>query len=301
MGSGKSKNRRSRILAGVIQPIDKIVEIGALCNPVVRRGDGQVFYVDYAETDFLKERYKDDPNVNIEEIVDVDGVWGNNDLLSCLSGFDPVDLVIASHVIEHVPDMITWLQEIELILKPSGELSLAIPDMRFTFDHRRRLTDFSDLYESYILKRRRPSPLSTLDFSINFSGISARDAWRGHTPRRINISKGGLSEIKNSTLNNIEQGIYQDVHVSVFTPLRFAELMRTLSELDFLHYRCKAFIDTKLGGMEFFVRLQRCDGKKVCVESWNNVCHKLKSPFSQAKFQLPRLGALLRLSDGSNS
>ena len=301
VSSGKSKNRRSRILAGVIKPTDKIVEIGALCNPVVRKVDGEVFYVDYAKSDFLKERYKDDPNVNINEIVEVDGVWGSNDLLSCLLGFGPVDLVIASHVIEHVPDMITWLQEIESILKRSGELSLAVPDMRFTFDHLRRPTEFSDLYESYILKRRRPSPLSTLDFSINFSGISARDAWRGHTPSSLNISKSNLEVIKANTLNNIEHGIYQDVHVSVFTPLRFAELMRALTELDFVHYRCNAFIDTRFRGMEFFVRLQRCDEKNDAVESWKNVCRKPRSPLTQAKFQLPRLGALLQRSDRSIS
>ena len=121
MGSGKSKERRSRTLTGLIKSTDKIVEIGALCNPVAQKSFGQVFYVDYADTDFLKERYKDDPNVNVNDIVQVDGVWGSKNLSDCLAGFAPVDLVIASHVIEHVPDMITWLQEIESILKPSGE------------------------------------------------------------------------------------------------------------------------------------------------------------------------------------
>lgn len=289
----KHKNRRSRILVGPILPTDKVVEIGALCNPLVRRGDGQVFYVDYAETDFLKERYKDDPNVNVNEIVHVDGVWGTNDLLSVLADFAPVDRVIASHVIEHVPDMITWLQEIESVLKPSGELSLAIPDMRFTFDYLRRLTEFSDLYESYLLKRRRPSPLSILDFSINFSGISARDAWRGRTQKALRLSPHSLAEIKTNTLNNIKSEAYQDVHVSVFTPLRFAELMKTLAELNLLHYRCKAFIDTKLGGMEFFVRLQRCDDKQNALDSWEAACRKLRSLLTQAKFMLPRLGALV--------
>ena len=107
------------------------------------------------------------------------------------------------------------------------------------------------------------------------------------------LSPHSLAEIKANTLNNIESGAYQDVHVSVFTPLRFAELMKTLVELDLIQYRCKAFIDTKLGGMEFFVRLQQCDHKENAVDSWKATCRKLKSRLTQAKFALPRLGALV--------
>jgi predicted SAM-dependent methyltransferase len=35
--------------------------------------------------------------------------------------------VIASHVIEHTPDLVTWLAEIRAILQPNGTLRLAIP------------------------------------------------------------------------------------------------------------------------------------------------------------------------------
>ncbi len=46
----------------------------------------------------------------------------------------PADLLVASHVIEHVPDLITWLREIASVLKPTGQARLAIPDRRYTFD-----------------------------------------------------------------------------------------------------------------------------------------------------------------------
>ena len=294
MGTGRSKYRRLSTIRGDISPQDKVVEIGALCNPIVSRSDAQVFYIDYAETDYLKKRYRNDPNVKVEEIIEVDGVWGDKDLKTCLNGFAPVDLVIASHVIEHVPDLITWLQEVESILGPSGVLSLAIPDMRFTFDHLRRLTEFSDLLESHLLKRRCPSTLNILDFSINFSLVSAKDAWRGRKPSQIDLSMERLDQIQRQTLENFHSGEYQDVHVSVFTPLRFAELMKTLVELDFVRYRCASFIDTRLGGMEFFVRMQRCQEKQEALNSWLNVCRRLSSIFSKLKLIPTHISSLVR-------
>ncbi|MCY7273284.1 MAG: class I SAM-dependent methyltransferase [Phormidesmis sp. CAN_BIN44] len=72
--------------------------------------------------------------MNLSKIVDVDYVWGEKSLIDLLETEAPLDYVIASHVIEHVPDFIGWLSEVRGILKPGGILSLAIPDKRQCLD-----------------------------------------------------------------------------------------------------------------------------------------------------------------------
>src|SRR5258708_2223917 len=111
--------QRKKLLHGL--DVSKLVgvEIGALDKPYVRREDGEVLYVDYTDRDTLVQKYKDDPHVNVGNIVHVDAIWGHNTLAGAVRD-RKVDYVVASHVIEHVPDLITWLSELRSILKETG-------------------------------------------------------------------------------------------------------------------------------------------------------------------------------------
>jgi SAM-dependent methyltransferase len=120
-------SRRDKILAGIDLRSSSGAEIGALNKPLVRQAEGEILYVDYADTDHLKRHYSADQSVDIDAIVEVDAIWGERTLADCLGG-RTVDYVVASHVIEHTPDLITWLEEIRSILRPGGTLRLAVPD-----------------------------------------------------------------------------------------------------------------------------------------------------------------------------
>ena len=126
-------DRRARMLGSIALADSTGLEIGALHSPLVRRHESQIRYVDYASTAVLREnfRHPGDP----ADIVEVDIVWGGRTLRECLDA--PVDYILASHVIEHVPDLIGWLLELREALKPGKVLGLAIPDRRHTFDIRR--------------------------------------------------------------------------------------------------------------------------------------------------------------------
>jgi 2-polyprenyl-3-methyl-5-hydroxy-6-metoxy-1,4-benzoquinol methylase len=41
--------------------------------------------------------------------------------------------IAAHHVIEHVPDLIYWFEQIESLLAEDGSLCLSVPDRRYTF------------------------------------------------------------------------------------------------------------------------------------------------------------------------
>ena len=115
-------DRRAKILEGLDIARSRGVEIGPLHAPLVANSDGEVIYVDHADAEALRAKYARDPIVgDVSKIVDVDAIWGERSLAERLGERVPVDYVIASHVLEHVPDLISWLQEVRSVLAPTGD------------------------------------------------------------------------------------------------------------------------------------------------------------------------------------
>lgn len=154
------------------------LEIGPLASPVVPRKLGDVYYVDHLATDDLIAKYTPDPNVDERMIVSTDFVWGANTLAEAVGSSAPFDYVVASHVLEHVPDLVGWLQEIGSVLRPGGRLSLAMPDRRYTFDVRRRDSDVSEVVEAYLLHLRRPAVRATFDHFYRFVVVDPGAIWQ---------------------------------------------------------------------------------------------------------------------------
>ena len=141
--------RREFLLKTVNVAELKGLEIGPLNEPLVTKDDmqsvGEIFYLDHLPTDELQAKYEDDVSVDVNKIVPVDFVCRDGDLVKATAG-NKFDYVIASHVIEHAPNLLQFLQDIEKIIKPGGRLILIIPDKRFTFDLNRPITTFGAVF-----------------------------------------------------------------------------------------------------------------------------------------------------------
>lgn len=294
---------RLKKLVGDISPAVKVIEIGALCRPLIDREKADVFYVDYADRTFLQARYRDDPNVDIEKIVETDGVWGDRKLKEVVGTFGPVDAVIASHVAEHVPDLIGWLCEIGEVLKPNGVIGLAVPDMRFTFDRFRQLSSLTDLLENHLLRRRIPSVRQVIDHVIHVQAENtARSVHIGtaSTPKALSVND--LMGVRSLVEDISVCGSYHDVHCNIFNPLSFATLMHQVVSLDLVRLRCGLFFDTELNQNEFFVRLQKSTTQTEAIESWKYVLDNLvKNGWIHDARQLASIDEIGAISDEDES
>jgi hypothetical protein len=249
----------------------KGLEIGPLARPIVKKSDGDIIYVDHANTETLRAKYAGDTGVNVDDIVDVDHVWGAQTLQECIGIDTKVDYAIASHVVEHVPDLLTWLGELTAILKATGEIRLAVPDKRFSFDYSRNLTVLSDVIDAFLRKARSPLPRNLLDHFLNVRHVDTALAWERELPLD-SIPRSASFEVAIWAANNaLQGGDYIDAHCWVFTPKSFAALMRDAAEHDMIDLACSYFENTPRGTLEFVVCMKPSDDRHEIVDSWRRM------------------------------
>ncbi len=230
-----------------------------MVNPMVRKTESNVHYVDRATTAELKEWYAKDPALNVDDIMDISFVWGDQSLAEATGGTEQFDYCIASHVIEHIPDLITWLNEISSVLKSGAIACFAVPDRHYTFDYLRPETTIADLVESHLRKLRKPSTKHIFDHFANFAEVDVMDAWSKDFQADKLQRKNTKERIYGVCKDAIENDKYIDSHCSVFSFDSFFKLLSGMSELGLLDFKVKKVFPTKRGMFEFFVQLEKLD------------------------------------------
>jgi hypothetical protein len=248
-------DRRQRILAPLGDLTGTGLEIGALHHPIIDRStsNANVLYVDHTDTAALHDKYAYDSEVG--EIVDVDVVWSDQSLADALGDRAPVDWAIASHVLEHVPNLVGWLDQLAEVMRDTGLLSLAIPDKRFCFDVNRRETDPSDVVGAWLGDHKRPSLATIYEFYARVTTVDAGKAWAGAyrlLPSDDNVEQGLAFARKAAETDD-----YVDVHCWTFTPESFLSTLRTLFRLGLTSFRVVDFSPTLPNELEFFCVLER--------------------------------------------
>lgn len=247
-------DRRERILTGIDVQHSRGLEIGPLATPIVRKCDGDISYLDHLPTQELKLKYTGH-GFNVDNIVNVDYVLQSGLSLSEILGKENhFDYVIASHVFEHIPNPIGWMEEIWEILLPSGKLSLVIPDKRFCFDYFRSLTNTGGVLESYFQNVQKPSIKAVFDAVSNAVAFEGNIAWNHHVNearlQRISTLQQALEMAE-----SVHQGEYHDVHSWCFTPSSFLRIISDLIKLRFLNFSVSNFHNTV--GHEFYIILKK--------------------------------------------
>ena len=268
------ENRRKRLLGQLDWRSTRGVEIGPLASPLARRPEADVRYVDLVETDELKQKYALDPNVITEDIVGIDAVWGECSLAECFSDEEGFDWVIASHVVEHVPDLIGWLADISNILRSSGRLYLAVPDYRVTFDRFRSTSSLAEIVAAHLNGAKQPSLAQIFSQTLYFSNLTSNQVWQSAPDPAEHLSLEQLQRAWDTTAYAAKTGDNVDLHCWVFTPRSWFETLIALSELGLLSYRCVEFSPTAPGENEFFVVLEKL-GSEEAVQN-NLACEDFR-------------------------
>ncbi len=171
--------RKELLLAGISKHA-RITEIGPSFNPVASKAEGwNCWSIDHLDRDGLVAKYAKDPSVDTTRIETVDFVWTGGALSDAvpLELHGSFDAFIASHVIEHTPDLLAFLTGAETLLKPDGVVVLAIPDKRYCFDYFQPLTTTGQIIEAHAERRSRHTRRLSFDHVAYSVSNNGRIAW----------------------------------------------------------------------------------------------------------------------------
>ena len=256
----------------------KGLEIGPSHNPIAPKKRGfDVHILDHASASDLRAKYQGH-GLNLENIEEVDFVWRGEPLHELIGDTDCYKWIIASHVVEHVPDLISYFQQFEALLKQDGLLSLVVPDKRYCFDYFTPLSTTGDLLDAYINKRVKPSSGQVFDHISNASKRQGNGAWgddgTGGSPDALMHT---FSEAKAHSHRSATTTEYIDVHCWRFTPASFNLLISDLQGLGLINMEVKAEFGTI--GCEFYVTLGKVNVAEVNVNRLSAL-HKIRQECS---------------------
>jgi hypothetical protein len=214
------------------------------------KATNRVMYVDHANRADLIKKYVGTgtaETVTPTNIVETDIVWDGTRPLAEVTEERNLDFCISSHVIEHVPDVIGWLQQIGTLLRCGSLINMAIPDRDRGFDFRRAPTKPADLVQAYLEKRTRPNGAQVFDHVANALPL-------GSTAPRVRPDV--IMEAFRHAWAVTRSDTYMDVHCSVFTQRSFLECFEVLAYTGLINLKLRKFFPTRPGTNEFIVSLE---------------------------------------------
>jgi SAM-dependent methyltransferase len=252
-------NRIQRLL-GTVDRSHQIIELGAGYNPVAPKAGGwRTHVVDHATREELRAKYAD-ASVDIAVIEDVDTVWHGGPLDQAVPAplLGQVDLIIASHVLEHIPDLIAFFTSASRLVRPGGRLSVALPDRRYCFDCYKPWTTTGDLLEAHGVGLQRHT-LKTAFNHMAYSALAEGQLGWGPMPVKPPVLMGAFSVAADMARHYRDDpnAPYQDFHVWQFTPSGLQLILIELLEIGLIDWQMEDMQGTQT--FEFFVTLRRTE------------------------------------------
>lgn len=230
------------------------LEVGPYHNPIAPKVEGyNVEIIDHASKEELIKKLGNQP-LDASKIEHVDYIWRGEKLTDLVGKTNHYNWIIASHIVEHIPDLITFLQECEKLLEGDGSLILAVPDKRYSFDYFRGISTTGQLINNNI-DQRIDQKLG--DIFDHFSLASKKReciTWvkdEAAPPQFVHSFEYALEQVELAK----KTGEYTDVHMWQFTPSSFRLIIQDLNRLGFINLKEIDFISND--DFEFFITLGR--------------------------------------------
>lgn len=239
------------------------LEIGPSFSPIAAKSAGfDVEVIDHATAGELREKYRGHPNVDVSRIEDVDHVW-RGEPLDELLGVGRYDWIIASHVIEHIPDLVSFFQQCSRVLKPGGALSLVVPDKRYCFDYFRWPSTTGDVLQAFADARRRHPAGVVFDHVAQIVKRGGDVSWNAQASGDFRFMHE-LGEAKAAFERARDNDEYVDVHCWRFTPASFRLVLTELRLLELVALDEACAFPTE--GCEFFLTLRPTSERPASVD-----------------------------------
>jgi SAM-dependent methyltransferase len=235
--------------AGLVPKNADALEIGPFYSPVLKSRRTKYFDVLSQEELIARARVIGIPEPNVPRI---DFISPVGDLSVVDQQFD---VVLSSHCLEHQPDLIAHLQQVERILRTGGRYFLLIPDKRYCFDHFMPASTAAEVMDAHYL----PARVHSLRNVINHRAFTCHNDGSRHWAGDHGTYLDNHAARVNAAIAEYQahDGGYIDVHAWFFTPDSVRELITTLGELDMTSFTIERLYPTRKESIEFWMVLRR--------------------------------------------
>lgn len=246
------ERRRAEVAKHLDWSIASGLEIGPLDAPVVTNDHGNIKYLDCVSYNELVRRHS--KRRNADKFVALDYVVSSDSDFRVID--EKFDYVIACHVIEHVPDMIGWLNRVKELLHDSGWLFLAVPDKRYTFDILRPETTLSHILNDHFRSVRSPELEHVFEHIFFKRDVSAREMWEGTCHEKLARPRYSIQEAFDLAARMVRDDGYVDVHCHVFTSQSFRDILSGAIDLGLTALRIDSYQEATFPYNEFLITLK---------------------------------------------
>lgn len=219
-----------------VSPSKLGLEISPNWAPLVLRNEAHVVYCDRLTTEQLVEREKGNSS-RIHygaEVEDMDFIWKDGTkLASYFSPHEKFDFIVSSHVLEHVPNFIGFIDQQRAILKDDGYIGFVLPDVRRSGEYFRPLTTPAQLIDALIIDRTMPSPGMVYEATYHIFDWPGEQNFRA---KSINETKRGYTDKQAVEFARISAQEYIDVHCWAFTYATFRDVLAEVSSVGLFDY-----------------------------------------------------------------
>ena len=241
----------------IIPPEMHTLEIGPYARPLV--SGSRVKYVDVFSTQELRQR-ADGVVMDPGQVPEITWVSQPSDL-SCVD--EHFGAVLSSHVIEHQPNLVHHLNQVDHILRRGGRYFILAPDHRYCFDHFMTPSLITDVLAAHVEKRKAHTVASLLESRLLMTHNHPAEHWNGNhgnpndNPEYPDSSRVERLQIAMNSYH--EQGFVKDEHAWYFTPETFESIIQDLNELGLINLKIERLYPTLRNSVEFWAILHKED------------------------------------------
>lgn len=253
-GHGTHLDRSEFVQMILANRVGEILEIGPLNRPLI---EGQFMrYFDLLPAIDLRSKARAeglDPN----GVPEIHFFHPNGDLSVINQKFHDV---VSAHCVEHQPDLIKHLNQVEILLEnEQSRYWVIIPDKRYCFDALLPVSSLSEIVQASVEKHVKPSIWKVIEHRAMTTHNNSIEHWRGNSGAHGDDLKERWKAAEVEF--NLAKGKYIDVHCWQFTPNSFASIVSNLYNLGMISFQVEHIFETPTNDLEFCVVLRKSFAK----------------------------------------